>query len=257
MRAIPTFKRGEVPRAESFSMLVSAVRELLQQYGLVHVVRRQQPRRVYFTPAGSCTARQDAEGNALGLVSEWLWQCGSQVKLLPGGEVAGINEALERAAEDGGATGLHGQLSVVHHGYGMLFEIEATAVEYQAAAWIEQPESVDGALDDSLLHGDVQVGCVTGAANTLHQRQRATVMWAQPQFAAIVYRDTPAVEQPEVYGNAALLPCPDLQQVVGYAAGGYYVGNDPNAEFISLDHCWYARLDIYGQLHFGAKNLYN
>lgn len=255
MRAIPTFKRGEVPRAESFSMLVAAVRELLQQYGLVHVVRRQQPRRVYFTPAGSCTARQDAEGNALGLVSEWLWQCGSQVKLLPAGAVAGINEALERAAEDGAATGLHGHLRVVHHGYGMLFEIEATAVEYQAAAWIEQPESEDGVLDDSLLHGDVQVGCVTGAANTLHQRQRATAMWAQPQFAAIVYREAFALGLPEVYGSAALLPCPDLQQVLGHAAGGYYVGNDPNAEFISVSHCWCGRLDIYGQLHFGAKNL--
>lgn len=236
-------------------MLVSAVRELLQQYGLVHVVRRQQPQRVYFTPAGSCTARQDAEGNALGLVSEWLWQCGGQVKLLPAGEVAGINEALERAAEAGAATGLHGQLSVVRHGYGMLFEIEATAVEYQAAAWIEQPESVDGVLDDSLLHGDVLVGCVCGAANTLHQRQRATVMWAQPQFAAIVYREVFTQGRPEVYGSAALLPCPDLQQVLGHAAGGYYVGNNPKAEFISVNHCWCGRLDIYGQLHFGAKNL--
>lgn len=253
MIAVPVFQRGAAPRAADFSALASAVRELLERYGLVHVVYRRQPRRMYFAPAGSCTAREDATGKPVGVVAEWLWQCGEYVRLLPGAQVEGFKEALERAEGYGAATGLHGSVAVKEHGYGMMFRLEATSVEYKAAAWIEQPPSADGTLDPELLHGDALAGCVLGASNVLHQRQSAVTMWPQPQWPMVVYRSIYGA--PEIYGSYALLPAANAEQVVGSAAGGYYPGNDVSADFVTVYHCWTARLDMYGQLHFSAENM--
>lgn len=254
MRAVPTFRRGAVPTAGDFSQLVAAVRELLDTQGLTHVIYRRQPRRLYFVTAGSCVARADAAGEPAGVVAEWLWQCGERVNLLPGAQVEGFKEALERAEGYGAATGLHGTLTVKEHGYGMLFDLEATSVEYKAAAWIEQPPSADGTLDPELLHGDALAGCVMGAANVLHQRQQGVCMWPQPQYPALVWRQLHDVP-PSVSGSEYLLPCTELRQVLGWTFGGFYEdGASHSGVFTTVWHCWMGRLDMWGQLHFGAEN---
>lgn len=254
MIQVPRFKRGEVPRAADFAALVSAVRELLTAQGVSGRVYQRQPARYYFVPAGSSVARLKADGTAEALVAEWLWQCGEYVRLLPGAAVEGLDEALERAGERGAATGLHGSLWLTHHGEGSLWRLEATGVGYTAAAWLEQAVNDDGTLDAELLHGGAFAGCVLGVENVLHQRQQRVDMWPQPQRPLLVWRQLLDVP-PEVSGSGCLLPCEDLRQVLAWAYGGYYPGNDYMADFVTVWHCWTARLDMWGQLHFGAVNL--
>lgn len=252
MRAVPVFERGERARASDFAALAAAVRELLERHGLAHVVYTRQPARVYFAVAGSCVARGGAEGGAEGLVVEWLWQCGEQVQLLPGGRVGQLDEALVLAGSRGGYTGLHGELALRRHGHGMLFELEATGVEYQAAAWLRGDVAEDGSVDEELLHGAGLAGCVASAANVRGQVQRGWQMWVQPQYPALVYRSLGGDVQG--YGSLALLPCAECVQVVGSVSGGYYPGDDYMADFVRVYHCWTARLDVYGQLWMGAMN---
>lgn len=251
MAIIPVFKAGEVPRAADFSALVAAVRELMEAQGLARVVQWRCPRRVYFVTGGSCVALQGAEGQPVVTVSEWLWQCGGRVRLLPGGAAGGAEDVLD--SELAADAGVHGRLGFVYHGEGMLFEVDVDSVAWDVARWVDEPAAEDGSVAPDAVHGEALVGCVSAVPGVLRQRQRAVQMWAQPQWASFVYREPPPVAgRPDLYGSALLLPSRRLEQVVGRAAGAY-TGSD--GVVVPVWHCWLGRLDVFGQLHFGARNI--
>lgn len=254
MQVVPVFTPGEQPRAEQFQQLVDAVREQLVARGLFGLCVAARRRRRCFVPQGEAVARMNAEGKPEAYVAEMLWQAGEYVKVLPGGAVDRLPEAVARAEGYGSAVGLHGSAAVTEHGSG-IFTLEGTAMEYQAAAWVPAEPDAEGALPADAWHGPELCGCVCGAENVLRQRQRAHAAWRWPQWPVLVWRGMGAAAgDAEVHGNEALLPCGDMRQVLCGFYGGYYPGNDHMADFVVVRHEWHARLDMHGQLRISAEN---
>lgn len=254
MQVVPVFTPGEQPRAEQFQQLVDAVREQLVARGLFGLCVAARRRRRCFVPQGEAVARMNAEGKPEAYVAEMLWQAGEYVKVLPGGVVDKLPEAVAKAEGYGSAVGLHGSAAVTYHGSG-IFTLEGTAMEYQAAAWVPAEPDAEGALPADAWHGPELCGCVCGVENVLRQRQRAHAAWRWPQWPAIVRRGTfQHAEHENVHGSEALLPCLDYRQLlVGYY-GGYYPGNNHMEDFVVVRHEWHARLDMHGQLRISAEN---
>lgn len=256
MEILPSFERGEVLRAEKFRALVGAVRELLVGAGLLGAAVRSCRRRRSFAVAGAAVARDGADGGAVAVAGEWLWAVGDFVRVVPGGAVAGVAEALALAGDYGAAVGLHGDVEMVEHGRGV-YGLEATGQELAAGVWLDYEPEEDGLLPPEAVHGEMVAGCVLGAEGVLRQRQRAVRMWMLPQWPMVVFRgvNNRREDGVDVHGLTGLLPCPDCRQVVSIFSGGYYPGNDHMQEFVRVWHRWHGRLDVHGQLHFAAENL--